>query len=385
MHFQVIFVLFAVCNAQQLFDLKSFPGATDTPIGGNGQYSIYVSASSDDDALLKQVSVKTATDEKTLYELKNAKLPQNTGLLQPFAFKDNAVLHSTLTTEQMGQLKGSLYITTAKQLQNTKGFFVYNVEVSEQISTTNALSDDVTIVFLNSNYQAQPWLSTTISGWKQDPASSVYIYEGIPTDDDEKKDSQIFSNPVTLTGGAMKFIPSVEYFSLNLGAFYVKAHKGVQFTIDPKFNDLNNRVTSSKTTTGFYMKPIATPDQKVTINTSHDNNFNGTTGVNVVGTVPANAKLGVTGPGNWASTPSATIQRWSAATIADTLSFETTNCVAGEVYVQYYVIQGDETVSTTTILPGRQTTARLQTSTKSTAVIQLFTSILVPFVGARYL
>ncbi|CAO4379756.1 unnamed protein product [Caenorhabditis nigoni] len=385
---QVFLALFAVCNAQKLFDLKSYPGQSDTQIDATGPYSIYVSASSDDDALLNKITIKSSDNKvQTLLALKNAKTQQNTGLLQPFAITNSAVLSSSLTNDQMSKLTGTLYITTAQQLQNNKGFFVYNVETSEKVPITGDIyPDDVTLVFLNTNYKDQPFMSSTISAWKQAEGSSVYIYEGIPKDTDEKTNSQIFSNPVLLKDKSMKFIPSVEIFSLNLGAFYIKSHKGIQFVIEPTFHDIDNFPTSSKTTTGFYMKPIANPDRKVTIKTGHDNDFQGMTGVNVLGSsIPTNANFGVTGPGNWATTPSETIQSWSAATIADTLSLETTKCVAGEVFVQYYVIQGAENVPSTTMLPGRQTTARIQSTTKSTAMIQLFTSVLIPIVGARIL
>ncbi|EFP11094.1 hypothetical protein CRE_30935 [Caenorhabditis remanei] len=381
----IVFALFAVCNSQKLLDLKSFNAGGDTKIDATGPYSIYVSASSDDDALLKQISVKTSDNQvKTLFDLKNNKLLVNTGLLQPFAVTTSAVVSSTLSQDQMNQLKGYLYVTTAQQLQNTKGFLVYDVGASEKIQISAGLMpDDVTIVFLNTNYKIQPYQPSTISAWVQAEGSSVNIYEGIPTDVDEKKDSQIFSNPVTLSGGNSKFFPTVQIFSLNLGSFYVKSHKGVQFVIESSFTDIDNSFTTAKTTTGFYMKPIASPDRKVTIHTGHDNNFNGTTGVNVVGN---SANFAVTGPGNWAVTPSATIQPWSVATIADTLSFETVNSVAGEVFVQYYLIEGAQNIPTTTSLPGRSTTARgVQTTTKSTATVQFLTSMLIPVIGARLL
>ncbi|CAL2045141.1 unnamed protein product [Caenorhabditis brenneri] len=385
MLFPILFALFAVCNSQQLIDLKSYPGGKDAKIDATGPYALYVTASSDNDALLKQITIKSSNNpDKTLYDLKNYKLLQNTGLLQPFQITTEATISSSLSDEQMSQLKGSLYISTAKQLQNNKGFYVYNVEVSEKI-TTAGLPDDSTIVFLNSNFN-MPWHSTTISAWKQEEGTSVYVYEGIPKDTNEKQNSHIFSNPVLLSDNSLKFIPSVEIFSLNLPAFYFKTHKEVQFVIEPTFIDINNMQTSSKTTTGFYMKPITSADKKITIKTGHDNSFSGTTGVNVVGNVPVNANFAVTGPGNWATTPSGTIQGWSAATITDTLALETINSVAGEVFVQYYIIQGEQLGSSTTMLPGRQTTSRgVESTTKSSTAIQVFTSVLIPILGARFL
>lgn len=381
----IFFALFAVCNSQQLIDLKSYPGGKDTKIDATGPYALYVTANSDDDSLLKQIKIKSANNpDKSLYDLKTFKLQQNTGLLQPFQITNEAVFSSPLTDEQMNQLKGSLYISTAQQLQNNKGFFVYNVEVSEKIVTTG-LPEDCTIVFLNSNFNA-PWHSSTISAWKQEEGTSVYMYEGIPKDTAEKKNSHIFSNPVLLSDNTLKFIPSVDFFSLNLPAFYFRINKGVQFVIEPNYNDINNSITTSKTTTGFYMKPITSVDRKVIINTGHDNNFSGTTGVNVVGNVPQNANFVVSGPGNWIATPSDTIQGWSAATISDTLGLETVNSVAGEVFAQYYIIQGEQLGSSTTMLPGRITTARgVESTTKSATAIQVFTSVLIPILGARFL
>uniref|UniRef100_A0A1I7T5W2 Thermopsin n=1 Tax=Caenorhabditis tropicalis TaxID=1561998 RepID=A0A1I7T5W2_9PELO len=380
----ILFTLFAVCNSQSLFDLKSFDGMKDTPITANGPYAVYVSASSDDESLLKQVKIKTSDNqEKTLYDLKMNKLYQNSGLLQPFQVTTSAVVSSSLNDEKMNQLKGYLYITTTKQLQNNKGFFVYNVEVSEKIQiAAGLLPDDCTIVFLNSDYNA-PWQSSTISQWTQVEGTSVYLFEGIPKDTEEKKNSHIFSNPVVISEGNSKFFKSVEKFSLKLGSFYFKTYKGVQFVIDPNFSDIDNYRATAKTTTGLYMKPFTSPDRKVIVNFNHDNNYNGTTGVNVIGSVPQTASFVVSGPGNWIINPSETIQGKTFATITDTLGLETINSVAGEVFVQYFTIEGDQLISTSR--PTRTTPRGIESTTKSSAVFQLVTSVLIPFIGARYL
>lgn len=246
--FVPILTFLAVSNAQQLLDLKSFRGGVDTKIDATAPYAIYVSASSDSTDTLKQVYVKTSDNQiKSLYDLKNNKFYQNSGLLQPFKVDTEAFVSTLLNDEQMNTLKGFMYISTAQQLASellvikfletvnvpdSDGFYVYDVSVSEKIQLGPIQPDNCTLVFLNSNFNTDPWQSSTISSWVQSEESSVYIYEGIPKDAEEKKSSHIFSNPVMAKNGAV-FIPNVEKFSLNLGAFYFKTFKGVQFNIEP--------------------------------------------------------------------------------------------------------------------------------------------------------
>ncbi|CAA94877.1 CUB_2 domain-containing protein [Caenorhabditis elegans] len=386
----VLFSLFAVCNAQQILNLKDFDVNTGTKISQVAPYAIYVSASTDDTTLLKQINVKTTDNQvKNLYDLSRNHIMQNTGLLQPFVVNvtTEASISTTLSAEQMGKLTGFLYITTSKQLTNNH-FLVYNVQEAELIKVP---TDDYTIVFLNSNYSiltSQPFQSSSISAWSQTEGSSVKLYEGCPRDDAEKENSQFFSNPAVMINGKQMFFPVVEIFSLSLGAFYFKSSKGVQFVISNEFTDVNNRPTTSKITTGLYMKPITVNDRKVSIFTGHDDKLNGTIGVNVVGSVPANANFSVTYPIKWVTIPTNIIQSWSIPEISDRLGLDTINSVAGEVFVQYYMIQGNQSINpvTTTMLPGRQTTSRgIETTTKSNAIVQLFTSFIITILGARYL
>lgn len=99
------------------------------------------------------------------------------------------------------------------------------------------------------------------------------------------------------------------------------------------------------TTTGFYMKPFNAADTNVTIQTANDSRFNGTTGGNVVGSVPVKSvvTLAVTPLGGPISasgiTPSDQIQTWSVATIGDTFQIMSTDAQAGEFFVQYYTIR----------------------------------------------
>lgn len=115
----VLFSLFAVCNAQQILNLKDFDVNTGTKISQVAPYAIYVSASTDDTTLLKQINVKTTDNQvKNLYDLSRNHIMQNTGLLQPFVVNvtTEASISTTLSAEQMGKLTGFLYITTSKQL-----------------------------------------------------------------------------------------------------------------------------------------------------------------------------------------------------------------------------------------------------------------------------
>ncbi|CAI2354405.1 unnamed protein product [Caenorhabditis sp. 36 PRJEB53466] len=387
MIFLFLLALFAPSNAQQLLDLKSFKGGGDTKIDATGPYSIYVSASSDAAETLKQVYVKTSDNQiKSLYDLKNNKYLQDSGFLQPFQVDKEAYVSTVLSDQDLSALKGFLYVTTAQQLANSNGFFVYDVVTAETVNIGGVqTSDNCTVVLLNSNFDTLPWMSTTISSWSQsaDAAASVSIYEGIPTDSDEKANSQFFSNPAVLPNGDTVYFTNVEKFSVSLGAFYLKVYKGVEIVIEPAYTEIDGSQTSAFTTTGLYMKPFNQADKKITVLTARDPQYNGTTGANVVGSVPVTATVSLSeNDGDQHSgiklNPADQIRGFSTSAIGQNFTIESNGATAGEFFVQYFVIQDAQVIGQTTAGP-------FETTTKSTAFTTFFTSLLVPVIGARLL
>uniref|UniRef100_A0A8R1E119 Uncharacterized protein n=1 Tax=Caenorhabditis japonica TaxID=281687 RepID=A0A8R1E119_CAEJA len=413
--FIVLFVVFAN-SEKHLIDLKSFKGGVETKIDADTlPFSIYVSASSNDSDSLKQIYVYTTDDGvKSLYDLQKMKYVSNSGLLQPFVVNSgDAWISTQLTDEQMDKLRGYLYVTTTKQLKSrkrfftfflcfhisrfkdTNGFFVFDVTMSEKIEIDSLQSDDVTLVFLNTNFDTYPWQSSIINSWSQGIDSTVFIYEGVPTDDVEKSSSQMFSNPVVTASGDIVPIPKVEKFSLSLGAFYVKIHKGVNFIIEPGYVELDGFQTTAMTTTGVYMKPFNVPDKNITIVTLHDPKYNGTVGMNIVGHVPDNSQVGLyvdNGQQDGAPlTPTDQAVGFDAFTIGQNITIKPNGTTAGEFCVQYYVIQGNQQIVSSTILPGRQSTAGptikstenpIESTTKSTAFTKFLICGLIPVLGA---
>ncbi|CAI2354729.1 unnamed protein product [Caenorhabditis sp. 36 PRJEB53466] len=359
-------ILLAVCAAQKLIDLKSFRGrSVQNAIDTQAQYAIYVSATSDSQQLLDNIFVVTDDGASiSLYKLKNKKLLQTSGQLQPYVVTKSAYVTTSLTDDQMNTLSGFMFVSSAKQLTNNM-FYVIDVDKSQTVNLQGLGAVDSTVLFMNSNIRTAPYHSSVISAWKQDGSALASIYRGVPSDTDEPKDSQIFSNPMH-TQTFDRFFPTVEKFSLSLGAFYLKTYKGVSFVIEPGYFDVDRGTTSSYTTTGFFMKAVNQLDRTVTIKTMRDTRYNGSTGANTIGDLPSGGKVsvgaydGATGY-SISFPPSDSIFFWQTPNIGLTFQGSSTNGQAGEYFVQYFVVQGTLYSATTLgpvpTLPGRQTTA----------------------------
>lgn len=177
------------------------------------------------------------------------KLFQNSGQLQPYAITDSsAYVTTTLTDNQMNTLKGLMFISSTAQLKNSESralssfddsiflvnFYVIDVDGSQNVDLTGIGNSDSTVLFLNTNYQTNPFQSAVISSWKQAGDAQVSLYRGIPTDNAEVQNTQIFSNPMhTMTFDG--YFDNVEKFSLSLGAFYIKTYKGFKFLLQPGY------------------------------------------------------------------------------------------------------------------------------------------------------
>ncbi|CTQ86995.1 GH131_N domain-containing protein [Caenorhabditis elegans] len=245
---------------------------------------------------------------------------------------------------------------------------------------------------------SNPVYSSTISQWHQNPNAVAFLYAGVPWDSIELKKTQIFSNPMH-TDKADLYFANVEKFSISLPAFYLKTYRGVNFKIEPGYTSIDSTTTTNVTTTGFYMKPMGTVSSTITVNIKRDTRYPGASGVNVRGYVPTGGKVTV-GFYNGASKyeqsapPNEFLSAWSIPYIAPMFKVSSTssNSLAEQYFVQYFVAQGAMNGGTTS-KPGQPTVpqptlpgptlpyptvpGRIQTTTKSSGAVQLFVSVTI--------
>ncbi|EGT31084.1 hypothetical protein CAEBREN_12716 [Caenorhabditis brenneri] len=287
--------------------------------------------------------------------------------------QSQAYLFSRLADTQMAALEGLIYITTEKQ--GKSGFFkVFDVDRSQIIRTSLLICDPCTMVFLNTNSQMTPVQSSTLSTWRQSPTSVVKMYKGVPTDDDEQAATQIFSNPIQGVYNEEIRMEIVEKFSVSLGAFYFKTTDDFYFVIQPYYSDLNTYTTTGYTSTGFYMKSKDQVPKNVTVLCVRDTRFNGTTGANVVGSLPnPNGKVTVgenDGDDNRSITvpPQKVINGWTTNHIGQNITINSVNSEGGEYFVQYFVRQG-QLIPETSSMATTTSSAAVTTTTATTTFV----------------
>ncbi|CAL2043488.1 unnamed protein product [Caenorhabditis brenneri] len=395
MRFFILFALFSGAFAQQLVNLNTFTGGgQNNLIPGNAPYAIYVSAYSDSTAALQSIFVTTGDGtKKSLHDLKNYKLFQNSGQLQPFVVKDNAYLTTTLTTNDLKTLHGVMFISSTAQLNN-QNFYV--IDISAAQTFPKLTQGDMTFFFLNTHMNTNPYQSSIISSWTQDQSTTAYIYQGAPTDVAESNIYQIFSNPVVTTNAKTQFFSTVEKFALSLGAFYIKTTKGAPgFRIEPGYYTAQGSTTSAYTTTGFYMKAKGQTDSLYTVHCRRDTKYSGTSGMNMLGSLPTGKKVtyGVyDGASKWeeSSVANPFFSPWNIPFIGENFQISSDGGNDGQYFVQYFTVQGPIGTGTT-VLPGRQTTAgpgpyptvpgHVETTTKSSDAVQIFICLMLCLVG----
>ncbi|KAF1749902.1 hypothetical protein GCK72_016447 [Caenorhabditis remanei] len=285
---------------------------------------------------LSQIFVNSSCNQMiSLYQLKMRKMNPNSGFLQPYRVMKSASIISNLSDVDMRFLTGFLYITTRRQMNDQTVVF------------DETMPENSTVVFLNSNVSMTPPQSSTIINWVQHENSSVKIYPGVPKNGRPLSYSQIFANPVSTTDG-MKFFSYVEGFSLSLPIFYMKVYKGLQFSINPSYRDINGTSTSFPTTTGLYMKPYDYPDGKVTIDlatadSSTTGDSESITGANMIGFVSNDSSVSVDtyhtkGGGGYSVKPINQILGWSTHSYGDNITISSKNAADGQFFVQYYIV-----------------------------------------------
>ncbi|CAL2043491.1 unnamed protein product [Caenorhabditis brenneri] len=355
-------ILFQLSYSQKVIPLNSFLGNNnDNRIDVTPPYSLYVSAHSDSTDILRQIYVKTMNNQiMSLDQLKHNKASNKSGLLTPMRIQSQAFVSTMLNDQQMGALDGFLYITTEKQ-GNSDNFKVFDVDQSQAIQTSSLICDPCTLVFLNTNSQMTPVQSSVISKWQQDPSGVVKMYRGFPSDNDELQNTQIFSNPIKTAGLGMVLAPTVEKFSVSLGSFYLKTTSDLYFVIEPDYFDLDGYSTSGYHSTGFYMKSRIQNLKNVTVLCVRDTRFNGTTGSNVIGSLPNPAGRVTVSENDVTSNsdstiPASQINGWSTKWIGQNLTISSKYSEGGEYFVQYFVIQDQQISFSTT--PSVETTTR---------------------------
>ncbi|CCD74357.1 IgGFc_binding domain-containing protein [Caenorhabditis elegans] len=388
--------LFMCGSAQQLMSLKNFEGmSVHNDLNVDAPYNFYVSADSDDANVLQQISVVTESGQKTLLELKNNL--QGYGEITPFPVLQSAYLITALSNDVLEKLTGVIYLSSTKQRADNN-FHVYGVSAPQNIQLLGLGNVNTTILFLNTYMSSNPVYSSTISQWHQNPNAVAFLYAGVPWDSIELKKTQIFSNPMH-TDKADLYFANVEKFSISLPAFYLKTYRGVNFKIEPGYTSIDSTTTTNVTTTGFYMKPMGTVSSTITVNIKRDTRYPGASGVNVRGYVPTGGKVTV-GFYNGASKyeqsapPNEFLSAWSIPYIAPMFKVSSTssNSLAEQYFVQYFVAQGAMNGGTTS-KPGQPTVpqptlpgptlpyptvpGRIQTTTKSSGAVQLFVSVTI--------
>uniref|UniRef100_A0A1I7UBI0 IgGFc_binding domain-containing protein n=1 Tax=Caenorhabditis tropicalis TaxID=1561998 RepID=A0A1I7UBI0_9PELO len=323
-------------SSQQLIDLNTFTGGNlKNDIIAHAPYDVFVSAQSDDSDLLMQILLVTE-DKKNIsfFELTNRKPFLTTSQIEPFHVGTTAYVTTNLTGDQMKNLTGVMFISTTKQLQ-VNNFHVIDVDKVQNLYLPD---ENQTILFLNSNMDMSR--TTTISNFNQTSNSSIFFYQGIPTDDDEKINSFIFSNPVLVQNKSV-FIPNVEKFSLNLKAFYVKYYGKVAFGVAPDNYDPNNSTTTAMITTGLVMKPIGQKDKITRIGTMRNDTLDGKVGANLIGSLPPSGHVvvGIPNVESEIMVPTDQIQSHTNNEVGIDFQVSSVNATDGEYFVQYYVIR----------------------------------------------
>lgn len=393
--FLILSSLVTVCFSQELLDLSDFRGnniknqLNTVP----APFAIYISAHSDSPSLLSNIFIVTGNGKQiSLIDLKNQKAAANPSELEPYSVDDTAYLTTSLTTNQLSQLNGVMYIGTFNQLLDNN-FFVMDISNTMNIKLQGLGNINSTVLFLNTNMNLNPYRSCAISQWKQSGDSSAYIYANYPMDAPETINSQIFSNPMKTDQNDV-FFANVEKFSITLKSFYLKTFKGgPDFTVTPGYYSIDRKTTSAYTTTGFYMKQNGKIDSTMTINTMRDTKYSGVTGANIIGRLPAGGKVKV-GEYDGAShydfsiPPHDSIVPWSAPVIGQNIQISSENGAPGHYYVQYFVFQGSLSTGTTS-LPGRQSTLKpagtvgtttqrsVETTTKSSGLLNVIGSVAI--------
>ncbi|UMM33472.1 hypothetical protein L5515_006940 [Caenorhabditis briggsae] len=355
--------LFSVAHGQKLINLNTLKGGNEVnQLNSYAPCGIYVSAASDNTATLQNIFVVQKDGTKTsLYDIKSK---TSNGKMTPLVVIDTATLTTSLNTNVLKGLNGVIYLSLTAQYNN-KNFNVYDVSSTFNFNLKPVTVETLTL-FLNTYRGTNPLQSSIISQWNQDPSSSSYIYAGIPQDQTESKNTQIFSNPV-VSDKFTQYFSNVEKFTLaSTVAFYLRtSNGGPSFRVEPGSWNIGESTTSAYSTTGFFMRPQGKMDGTVTtVHIKRDTSYSGTSGANMLGSLENRGKVSVSyNDGASAyddnAVPNPFFSPWSIPVIGENLKISATSGESGYYYVQYFVLQGGKKGSPTSG-PGQ-----IETTTKA--------------------
>ncbi|UMM33471.1 hypothetical protein L5515_006940 [Caenorhabditis briggsae] len=367
--------LFSVAHGQKLINLNTLKGGNEVnQLNSYAPCGIYVSAASDNTATLQNIFVVQKDGTKTsLYDIKSK---TSNGKMTPLVVIDTATLTTSLNTNVLKGLNGVIYLSLTAQYNN-KNFNVYDVSSTFNFNLKPVTVETLTL-FLNTYRGTNPLQSSIISQWNQDPSSSSYIYAGIPQDQTESKNTQIFSNPV-VSDKFTQYFSNVEKFTLaSTVAFYLRtSNGGPSFRVEPGSWNIGESTTSAYSTTGFFMRPQGKMDGTVTtVHIKRDTSYSGTSGANMLGSLENRGKVSVSyNDGASAyddnAVPNPFFSPWSIPVIGENLKISATSGESGYYYVQYFVLQGGKKGSPTSG-PGQ-----IETTTKASGTIQFFMAFVI--------
>ncbi|CAO4378138.1 unnamed protein product [Caenorhabditis nigoni] len=396
--------LFSVAHGQKLINLNTLKGGNEVnQLNTYAPCGIYVSATLDNVDTLKNVFVIQKDGTKTsLYDIKSK---TSNGKMVPLVVMDSATLTTSLNTNVLKGLNGVIYLSSTAQYNN-KNFNAYDISSSFTFNL-KSVTDDTLTLFLNTHRGTNPIQSSIISQWTQDPSSSSYLYAGVPQDQKETINTQIFSNPV-VSDKFTQYFSNVEKFTLaSTVAFYLRtSNGGPSFRVEPGKWSIGGTTTSAYSTTGFFMMPQGKTDGTVTtVHIKRDTSYSGTSGANMLGSLENHGKVSVSYNDGASSyddnaVPNPFFSPWSIPVIGENLKISATSGESGYYYVQYFVLQGGKKgttdpghIETTTKASGVPTVpnpgaptvpGRLETTTKSSKSIKLHMAILA-LIGLSWL
>uniref|UniRef100_A0A1I7UBE1 Uncharacterized protein n=1 Tax=Caenorhabditis tropicalis TaxID=1561998 RepID=A0A1I7UBE1_9PELO len=323
-------ILFSFSIAHQIIHLNELKGnGFKNVIDVAPPFAVYFSGASDSEEDLKEIHLVTRDKKKSFYELKNEKPEEFSSRLSPFHVSSTAEITTSL--EEFTELKGFAYIVSFDEIAE-KCFRVYDVDRFEVVKTHKDVN--CTLVFLNSNFHLRYPPSTKISNWHQNELAVANLYRGVPS----QEKTPVFSNPLEINGKSVLFIP--ETFSLRFEAFYIRTSNHVYLEVQPGHKSLHKHTTSGYTTTGFYMRKIGDPHERIEMICVRDTRFNGTVGAVVSGHMPSNkGSIGlITDDEAVFITPKKEKKVWTTE-LADHLTISAKDTEEGEFFVQWFIVQ----------------------------------------------
>ncbi|EGT31169.1 hypothetical protein CAEBREN_09291 [Caenorhabditis brenneri] len=163
------------------------------------------------------------------------------------------------------------------------------------------------------------------------------------------------------------------YLTTNLTTNDLKTLQGVMFitsTAQLNNNSAQGSTTSQYTTTGFYMKAKGQTDSLYTVHCRRDTKSSGTSGMNMIGSLPAGKKVtyGVyDGDSKWeeSSVANSFFSPWSIPLIGENFQISSDGGNDAQYFLQYFTVQTVTSTTTAITTSGTSSTQSIITSTET--------------------